>query len=169
MANQKSPEYRALTGAGDRKSRAKEPSMEAGIPRCPGWLSKDAKAAFKHVAAHLAQRGTVSPADGAALVLYACAYSRFVTAQKDLDKNGHRITQRVLDSHGKAVEVDKENPNLKLVMAEAKNILAYLRQFGCTPATRERVRPAKPKDDDEDGITSNDVDELIARAARAQS
>jgi P27 family predicted phage terminase small subunit len=164
MMNQKTHEYHALTGASDRKSRAKSSEIAAETPRPPSWLSKPAKREFRRVAAFLADRGTVSQADGATLTLYACSYSRYITAQKDLDQNGHRITVKVLDSHGAAVEVDRENPSLKLVQAEAKTLLTFLRQLGMTPATREKVKPAKPKDDDEDGVTGSDVDELIRRA-----
>jgi P27 family predicted phage terminase small subunit len=130
-------------------------------------LSKEAKREFKRVAALLEDRGTCSPADGATLTLYACSYSRFITAQQDLDLRGHRIKETALDSHGAAVEVDRENPSLKLVQAEAKTILSFLRQLGLTPATREKVKPTKPKADNEDGVTGSDVDELIRRAGAA--
>jgi P27 family predicted phage terminase small subunit len=162
--NQKPPEYHALTGAFDRKSRAKASEITAETPRPPFWLSKAARKEFKRVAAFLADRGTVSQADGAALTLYACSFARFITAQQDLDLSGHRIKVKVLDSHGAAVEVERENPSLKLVQSEAKTLLSFLRNMGMTPATREKVKPAKPKDDDEDGVTGNDVDELIRRA-----
>ena len=166
--NQKSDEYRELVGGSERKSRAKASEIAAETPRPPSWLSKDAKKEFRRVAAFLADRGTVSQADCATLTLYACSFARYCTAQQDLNTNGHRITQRVLDSHGKQVEVDKENPSLKLVQAEAKTLLSFLRNMGMTPATRETVRPAKPKsDDDEAGVTASDVDALIRRAGAA--
>ncbi len=149
--NQKTPEYRELTGAGDRKSRAKASETVAGIPRPPSWMSKAARREFRRVAAHLAARGTVSPADEQALTLYACSYSRFIIAQQDLDTNGQRIRVTVLDSHGAAVEVDRDNPSLKLVQAEAKTLLTFLRQMGMTPATREKIKPAKPNEEDEGG------------------
>ena len=160
--NQKSPEYHALTGAADRKSRAKASEISAETPRPPSWLSKEAKREFRRVAAHLAERGTVSLADGSTLVLYACSYSRFITAQMDLDKSGHRIKVKKLDSHGAAVELDIENPSLKLVQAEAKTLLSFLRNMGMTPATREKVRPAKPKDEDEEEFSSPNIARMIA-------
>jgi P27 family predicted phage terminase small subunit len=149
--NQKTPEYRALTGAGDRKSRAKASETVAGTPRPPSWMSKAARREFRRVAGHLAARGTVSPADEHTLTLYACSYSRFIIAQQDLDKNGQRIKVKVLDSHGALVETDRDNPSLKLVQAEAKTLLTFLRQMGLTPASRDRIKPAKPNEDDEGG------------------
>jgi P27 family predicted phage terminase small subunit len=165
--NEISDEYRELSGGSERKSRAKASEIAAGKPLPPTWMSKPARKEFKRVAAFLADRGTVSPADGATLTLYACSYSRFITAQQDLDTRGQWITVKVLDSHGAAVEVDRENPSLKLAQTEAKTILAFLRQLGMTPATREKVKPTKPKDENADGVTGSDVDELIRRAGAA--
>jgi P27 family predicted phage terminase small subunit len=130
-------------------------------------MSKAARREFKRVAAFLADRGTVSKADEQTLTLYACSFARFITAQMDLDARGHKVKETVLDSHGAAVEVDRDNPSLKLVQAESKTILAFLRQLGMTPATREKVKPTKPKDEDADGVTGNDVDELIRKAGAA--
>jgi P27 family predicted phage terminase small subunit len=149
--NQKTPEYHDLTGAGDRKSRAKASETVSGTPRPPSWMSKAARREFRRVAGHLAARGTVSPADEQALTLYACSFARFITAQQDLDTNGQRIKVKVLDSHGAAVEIDRDNPSLKLVQTEAKTLLTFLRQLGMTPATREKIKPTKPNEEDEGG------------------
>lgn len=162
--NQKSDEYRELSGGSDRKSRALASEIAAGKPRPPSWMSKAAKREFKRVAGFLADRGTITPADESALVLYACSYSRFITAQQDLDEAGQRIKVKVLNSHGAAVEIDRENPSLKLVQSEAKTLLSFLRQLSMTPLTREKVKPTKPKDEDADGVTGGDVDALIRRA-----
>lgn len=169
MPNQKPDEYHALTGASDRKSRAKASETIAGTPRPPSWLSKPARAEFKRIVRHLTERGTLSPADGAVLAVYAVSYARFISAQKDLDEQGLRVTATALDSHGKAVEVTKDNPALRVVQQSEKTILAFLRQFGLTPATRERVKPTKPRDEDADGVTDDDVDDLIRRAGAANA
>jgi hypothetical protein len=37
------------------------------------------------------------------------------------------------------------------VQTEAKTLLTFLRQMGMTPATREKIKPAKPNPEDEGG------------------
>jgi P27 family predicted phage terminase small subunit len=165
--NQKTPEYRELSGASDRKSRAKASETVAGTPRPPSWLSKSARGEFKRIVRHLQERGTVSSADGAYLAVYAIAYSRLIEAQKDLDAKGLRVTVTVLDSHGKAVEVTRDNPALKLVQQSEKTVLSFLRQAGLTPASRERVKPAKPRnDEEEDPMSSANIARLIEDVGR---
>jgi len=54
------------------------------------------------------------------------------------------IEVSVLDSNGAAVITRKPNPALRTVEQCEKNLRAMAREFGCTPQSRERVKPAKP-------------------------
>jgi len=115
----------------------------------PAYLSKEARKEWKRVLPLLEARGSVTEADAMALTVYCEAVSRYVAALKSLEQKGQTISTVVLDSNGQAHSSAKPNPSLKIAETCERTIRAFLREFGLTPATRERIKPAQARDDGE--------------------
>jgi len=114
----------------------------------PGHLSEEARKAWRSLVALLEERGTLSRADSMALSIWAETQARWVAAKADVEKYGIVIESNVLDSNGRAVITRKPNPALRTVEQCEKSLRALAREFGCTPGSRERVKPAKPQESD---------------------
>ena len=143
----KSDAEHALYGTKPHKSTAKTQSeLSASSPEMPKHLTPEARREWKRLLPLLEKRGSLTEADSAALALYCETYSRWLLAKQDVAENGLTITSTVLDSSGQAVASRKINPALRIVENCERSLRNFLREFGMTPATRERVVPArKPK------------------------
>jgi P27 family predicted phage terminase small subunit len=98
----------------------------------------------------LEERGTLTGADSMALAIWADTQARWVLAKADVHKYGIVIETSVLDSNGVAVVSRKPNPALRTLENCEKSLRALAREFGCTPQSRERVKPAKPIEEKEE-------------------
>jgi P27 family predicted phage terminase small subunit len=95
----------------------------------------------------LEERGTLSQADSMILSIWAETQSRWIAAKADVMRYGIVIESSVLDSNGAAITSRKPNPALRTVEQCEKSLRALAREFGCTPQSRERVKPAKPAEE----------------------
>jgi len=127
------------------KSQAKpySPEIEAGRPRAPKHLCSDALVEFKRVSKILGKRKTETAGDFATLAVYSEVYSRWVAAKKLLAAEGLQIDVTVLDSNGAPHTNRKLNPLIGVVERCERNVLALASAMGLTPATREKVKPAR--------------------------
>ena len=123
--------------------------VTAARPKMPGHLSPEARKAWRHLVALLEERGTLSRADSMVLSIWAETQSRWVAAKADVQRFGIVIETSVLDSNGRPVVSRKPNPALRTVETCEKSLRALAREFGCTPQSRERVKPAKPAEEKE--------------------
>jgi P27 family predicted phage terminase small subunit len=159
--------YLKLTG-NKYRDRSKPSQVTAGRPKQPDHLSEAAKKEWRRIIPLLEQRGTLSKADSAVLALYCETHARWLQAKQEVATHGLMIEATVLDSAGEQVTTRKANPALKVAENTERSLRAFLREFGMTPGTRERVKPAKaeekpkedeeplfdrPKDDDEEETT----------------
>jgi P27 family predicted phage terminase small subunit len=137
----------ALHGTKPSKSTAKTQSdLTASVPKMPTHLTPDARKEWRRVLPLLMERGSLTEADSAALSVYCETHARWVEAKRDVKKDGLTVSTTVLDSSGNAVSNRKINPALKIVENCERALRSFLRECGLTPATRERVLPArKPK------------------------
>lgn len=146
----KSDELHALHGTRPRKSTAKvESVLPAAIPTMPAHLTVEARKEWRRLLPLLAERGSLTPADSAALALYCETFSRWLLAKKDVAENGLTVTTTVLDSSGNPISNRKVNPALRIVETCERSLRNFLREFGLTPATRERVLPARKSNTEE--------------------
>jgi|SRR5580700_12335998 P27 family predicted phage terminase small subunit len=144
-----SDEHHKLVGTTAHKSVAKTVSkLAATRPKMPSHLSKAAKAEWKKILPQLLERGSLTEADACALSLYCETKSRWIAAKADVEQNGLTITVTVLDSHGTPVSTRKTNPSLRTLENCERSLRGFLREFGMTPATRERVLPVKKQEND---------------------
>lgn len=144
----KSDAEHALHGTKPHKSTAKTVSaLPADEPEMPKHLTAEARKEWKRLLPLLLERGSLTPGDSAALALYAETFSRWLLAKRDVEEHGLTVSTVVLDSSGQQVTNRKINPALRIVENCERSLRNFLREFGLTPATRERVVPArKPKD-----------------------
>jgi P27 family predicted phage terminase small subunit len=116
----------------------------------PSHLSPEARKAWHGLVKLLEERGTLSRADSMALSIWAETQARWIAAKAELSTFGIVIETSVLDSNGTAVTTRKPNPALRTVEQCEQSLRAMAREFGCTPQSRERVKPAKPAEDKEE-------------------
>jgi len=126
------------------RDRRIQSEVTGGRPKQPDHLSEDAKKEWRRIVPLLEQRGTLSKADSAVLALYCETHSRWLQAKRDVAEHGIIVQTTVLDRSGEQVTTRKQNPALKIAENAERSLRAFLREFGMTPAARERVKPTKP-------------------------
>jgi P27 family predicted phage terminase small subunit len=146
MSRPRKPEsVHRLQGTKPHPSTAKTQSdIPAARPKMPSHLSPEARKAWHGLLKLLEERGTLSRADSMALSIWAETQARWIAAKAELATHGIVIEVTVLDSNGAPVITRKTNPALRTVEQCEKSLRAMAREFGCTPQSRERVKPAKP-------------------------
>ena len=131
---------------GTRPTRAKpvEPSkVPAGRPKMPTHLSEAAQKEWRRILPILTERSTLSRADSTALGIYCEQYARWVAAKHQVETEGATITSVVLDAKGNPHSTTKLHPALKIVDQCEKSLRNLMREFGCTPQSRESIKPAR--------------------------
>ena len=123
-----------------------EPRPETSTPRCPAWLSKEAKAVFKAFCGECKLMGVLARSDGATIARYADLTVRYIAAAVFLHEHGETV-----ECHDKAGNVTcvQQRPEVAIANNLAKQLLAIEMQFALTPASRSRVQvaPAETGDD----------------------
>ena len=118
-----------------------------GPPAKPDWLDPEASAEWDRLIAILAERRVISRADGTALALLCSTYSAWRSAAAALAKDGP------------AVETStggfKPSSELQAVDRHGKQLVALLREFGLTPASRQGVAPIVD-------VTSDPLDQFLS-------
>lgn len=137
-------ELHRLQGTRSKTQPVSDSEIVAGAPRCPGHLSKFARAEWRRLLALLLERRTVTPGDELLLAQAAELTARWVTAKRDVQKRGLVIESTVLDSSGQAVTRERKNPFLAIAQESEKALLGILDRLGLVPATRDKVKPAAP-------------------------
>ena len=149
----KSEALHKLHGTKSHQSTVKTHSdVEQARPKMPEHLSPEARKAWRGLVKLLEERGTLSRADSMALSIWSETQARWIAAKAELAKYGIVIETSVLDSNGQPVTSRKPNPALRTVEQCEKSLRALAREFGCTPQSRERVKPAKPVEEKPENI-----------------
>lgn len=137
---------RILNGnAAKRPLNDREPRAPTGDPRCPSWLSKEAKQAWRRLVPLLSAMKVLTLADVDALTAYCQTYARWRAAEAFLQQHGEVYPLR--DEQGK-VRCMQQFPQVSI----ARNLLlvlkTYQQEFGLTPASRSRLVIAAEDEDD---------------------
>jgi P27 family predicted phage terminase small subunit len=149
----KSEALHALQGTKPHPSTAKTHSdVEQARPKMPSHLSPEARRAWRGLVKLLEERGTLSRADSMALSIWSETQARWIAAKTELAKYGITIEVTVTDNNGVAHITRKPNPALRTRETCEKSLRALAREFGCTPQSRERVKPAKPVEEKPENI-----------------
>jgi P27 family predicted phage terminase small subunit len=111
-----------------------------GVPAMPKWLDKEAKAEWARVVPILTEGKVLSLLDGGALERYCVAYSNWVKAQRDVQKNGFVV---------KTPFGPQKNPAVKIAQDERAAAMRLGQELGLSPSARTRVKVAeKPAETD---------------------
>jgi len=117
----------------------KEPKAKTGTPRCPEWLSDEAKVVWKRTVAQLKQMGTLSVADVDLIAAYCNAVVTYQKATDLVDKSGVLIKGR---RDGVVT-----NPAVRIQRDAATLIRQLGAEFGLSPSSRTRIQTDSGEDD----------------------
>ena len=144
---------------GKRRLNRREPQPPSDAPRCPKWLSPQAKSVWKRVAPVLKRMGVLTQVDGDALAGYCQTFARWKAAEEFLVQHGDVYPVR--DAGGR-VKFMQQFPQVSI----ARNLLQLLKGFqqelGMTPSARSRIELPE----ETEAITSLDMFRLEARLAK---
>lgn len=132
-----------------------EPQPAGTMPKCPDWLDREAKAAWRRTAKVLHPIGLLTEADADALAMYCQCYSRWKAAETVVAQKG--TTYDLLDKHGN-VRCVQQRPEVSISRAMLDVMTKLAREFGCTPAARSRMMllpPAVQEKNQWEGLLAN--------------
>ena len=121
---------RAEGNPGKRKI-PKEPALNGAKPRCPGFISDDAKKEWRRVVNDLYDSGLLVKADSTVLALYCEAYSEFIRSIEAIEKDG-RIT---ISPNG----YPQKSAWVTIRDKAFDHMIKCLTEMGMTPVSRARV------------------------------
>lgn len=131
---------------------APPPPFKRSAPVPPTWLSREAKAEWRRVAPALERLDLVKPEDRATLAAYCEVWSRWVTAIRDLTKNGLKVRNESTRKDGTSSVWWTKNPSVQVAEQAETRLLQYANQFGLTPAAERNV---SKRDDSRDEFEAN--------------
>lgn len=137
---------------GKRPLNDEEPQPARGVPPCPRHLDKEARKEWKRVARELDACGMLTLVDRAALAAYCQAWSRWVAAEEIVQQSGPVLKRQGTNDL-------YPNPYLGVVNRALRQMHEFASEFGMTPASRTRIKVAKP---------AGEVDELTAFLGEAE-
>ena len=123
---------------------ADEPKPKKEIPKCPSFLSDEAKKEWKRLSEHLYDCGLLTTVDGNQLALLCQAWGRWVEAEKRLEEEDLLVPK----DNGRGGMTT--NPLLAVAQSEMDRLLKLLTSFGMTPAARSGMSVKKPEDSEKD-------------------
>lgn len=100
-------------------------------PRCPSWLSDEAKKKWKELLPQLEQLGLLTAIDRSALALLCSHYALAAAAAKTLETEG--VT--VVDERGLA----RKHPACQVLRDNSQSFARYMSEFGLSPSARTRL------------------------------
>lgn len=134
---------RIVRGVRTDRINTSEPKPKQAEPKCPTWLSREAKTVWKRTADQLRTMGLLYEADQDVLVAYVGAVVNYQRATK------------IVDTEGVLVEGRRDgmvtNPAVRVQRDAAQQIRMLAGELGLTPASRTRLK-AEETSDDGDGL-----------------
>ena len=128
---------------GRRPLNDREPQVPAEVPECPDFLDDEARAEWFRMGKVLQDMGLLSLADRAALAAYCVVYSRWVTAERQVQRLG-----TIVKSPQKNFPM--KSPYLTVADQALEAMRRFMAELGLTPSSRSRIRvPKTPRAADE--------------------
>ena len=119
-----------------KRRKAAEPKGPPGIPKCPAWLDKRAKAMWRRISPLLFRMGVLSKIDGNALARYCRTYSLWRQADEFIEKNGMAYPTK--DASGRITSL-QQFPQVGIYNKMAITLTRLEQEFGLTPSARARL------------------------------
>lgn len=118
-----------------------EPKVAGKPPKCPAWLSAEAKSAWKQLAPDLVASGLLTRLDRNALSRYCTLWARWRKAEDFIAKHGDVYTLK--DSAGGARCV-MQFPQVAIAHRLSLALTTLEAEFGMTPSGRSRIHIPPP-------------------------
>ena len=118
---------------GRRPLNDREPQPPRGRPKCPRWLSKDARTVWKDLVPLLDNMGVLTLVDRNALVRYCWMFGEWLKYAQELQTDGHIKPDALTPG-----------PRYRLVLQLDERLGKLEREFGLTPAARVSLKASFP-------------------------
>ena len=138
---------------GHRPLNDREPNAPAGIPDCPDFLDDEGRAEWLRTCQSLKNMDLLSSADRAAIAAFCVCYSRWVAAERAVQKYG-----TIVKSPNKGFPM--KSPYLCIAESALEQMRKLATEFGLTPSSRSRIRVGSEQPE-------NRLDEFLSRGRRA--
>jgi P27 family predicted phage terminase small subunit len=113
------------------KLNGREPMPRRGVPKCPDWISGEAKAEWNRVVPELDRLGLLTVIDGAALEGYCAAYALAVHCERAIRKYGTTYE----NDEGRICK----RPEIAMGNEAWRMVRTFAAEFGCTPSSRGKM------------------------------
>ncbi|MEV7867472.1 phage terminase small subunit P27 family [Streptomyces sp. NPDC088124] len=119
-------------------------------PKAPTWLSKEAAAEWRRVVPGLQRLDLLKPEDRAMLAAYCETWSVYVTATREVTRDG--ITSLVVSTRpdGSTTERIVPNPAVAIARNAGRELRGFAAQFGLTPSTEQALARGADDGDEDD-------------------
>ena len=121
---------------GKRPINKREPKPPLNSPRCPAWLSPEAKRAWARMVPKLQRMKILSFVDGEALASFCQTHARWKAAEQFLNQHGDVYPLR--DENGR-VRCMQQFPQVAIARHLLVQLKNFYQEFGMTPASRTRI------------------------------
>lgn len=146
---------------GKAQGRAKR-----GKPKKPDGLAGEAAAEWDRIVPELHRAGWLSVVDRAGLTAYCLAWDQMVWADGVLKVEGCIVEVPIQSARGDVIGHDhRPHPAVKIQADASRRVLAFISEFGLTPASRGRLEGPAP----EAAPKGNQVDALRERISQARA
>ena len=143
---------KALKGTLQPCRTVNEPEPAVFIPQAPGHLDKIALEEWERITVELHRLGLISEISRAALAAYCMTYSRWVQAEKILQKSELTVKTKAgveFKMTGLIVKTMSgniiQNPLVGVANRALEIMHKYLTEFGMTPSSKSRVNVTEKK------------------------
>ena len=143
MPARKPTQLKVLQGTARKSRLTNEPKPKPAAPKCPDWLSKEAKRKWKELAPKLEKLGLLTELDGEQLAALCTHWSIIQQAAKDIKERGILIPSARED--GALVK----NPALQVLRDNSMAFSKYAGHFGLDPVSRGRINLSDEKEKDD--------------------
>lgn len=116
---------------GKRKLNSSEPQPDRKAPKCPEWLSEEAKIEWHRLADVMEAMGILTEIDMAAFAGYCQSYARWKDAEEFISRHGAIV--KTPSGYWQQV------PQVSIAQQYLKDMHKFAEQFGLTPASRSRI------------------------------
>ena len=149
-----------------------EPKFKPKAPKCPSWLSTEARKEWNRLSPELERLGLLTGADMAMFASYCSAVGKLEWAEKEIKKmrrlearavkskgikssdhpmmGGMIAGVKILDKDGKAISTGKYNtlPYVWIYNKCLEQLRSFGAEFGLSPSSRTRIKVEDTEDDD---------------------
>lgn len=135
---------KVMQGTRSDRVNLAEPKPKKAPPRCPAWLSPEAKTVWRRLTAQLKTMGMLYAADEDIIAAYANAVVTYQKATKLVEEHGLLIPGRRDDL--------VTNPAVRIQRDAAQLIRQLAGELGLTPSSRSRLSVEEETPDDGDAL-----------------